>query len=111
MSEFDYYSEAAHGPHEIFELGLPQLFFRDSFPAPGRPSDGLVVWSFPGGRASALVLLWLSWFITVPSISHLSADSVPEYLAALFTRLHPLRRISESESRMAELLDGDPSQW
>jgi hypothetical protein len=88
MSEFDYYSEAAHGPHEIFELGLPQLFFRDSFPAPGRPSDGLVVWSFTGGRVSALVLLWLSWFITVPSISHLSADSIPEYLAALFTRLH-----------------------
>jgi hypothetical protein len=47
-----------------------------SFPAPGRPSDGLVVWSFTGGRVSALVLLWLSWFITVPSISHLSADSV-----------------------------------
>jgi len=25
MSETDYYSEAAHGPHEIFELGNYQL--------------------------------------------------------------------------------------
>lgn len=25
MSEIDYYSEAAHGPHEIFELGNYQL--------------------------------------------------------------------------------------
>ena len=25
MSEIDYYSEAAHGPHEIFDLGNYQL--------------------------------------------------------------------------------------